>query len=123
MKLAAAGFDFIGVFDQASTLSRLGSPRSHRGHREECLYDPIGPSPRRSGFGRAGGRYRLEKKLCPEGLRFLVCRHLPTNQKRLSSVPSVSRTSPGCRDEPACAKPLRHRQVGGENGLVSVVNR
>ena len=29
----------------------------------------------------------------------------------------VSRTSPGWRDEPACAKPLRHRQVGGDNGL------
>jgi hypothetical protein len=28
-------------------------------------YDPIGPTPRRSGFGRAGGRRRLDHKEIP----------------------------------------------------------
>jgi hypothetical protein len=31
--------------------------------------DPIGPSPRRSGFGRAGGRRRLDQKLPPFGIK------------------------------------------------------
>jgi hypothetical protein len=39
--------------------------------RREFSYDPIGPSPRRNGFGRAGGRRRLDHKLHPFGNKIM----------------------------------------------------
>jgi hypothetical protein len=53
---------------------RLHQNQVHRGAAESAegvfSYDPIGPSPRRSGFVRAGGRQRLDHKLSPFGNRF-----------------------------------------------------
>ena len=57
----------------------------------------------------------LRPCIAPTGLDAFCLSVPPDKQKRIFSVPSVSRTSPVWWDEPACAKPLRRRQVGGEN--------
>jgi len=74
--LIATSVDFIGLCDWHLRLSKSGSPQ-----RRTCLpagreiakgdfsFDPIGPSLRRSGFGRAGGRRRLDQKPIPSGRR------------------------------------------------------
>jgi len=72
--LIAASVDFIGFFDWHVRISKSGSPQSRTclpAGREiakgDFSFDLIGPSPRRSGFGRAGGRRRLDQKLHPFG--------------------------------------------------------
>jgi len=61
-------------------------------------------APKGSGFWFVGTSRQTKKgfPLCPP------C--LPAGRR-------VSNESQSLRGEPACAKPLRHRQVGGDNGL------
>jgi len=76
----ATSVDFIGFFAQNSTPSKPGFTAESRRSlsrstrltalslpKGEIFSAPIGPSPRRNGFVRAGGRRRLEQKLRPFG--------------------------------------------------------
>jgi len=57
--------DSIELFGWYLLLSKPGFTAEPQRSLREISSAPIGPSPRRSGFVRAGGRRRLEQKLLP----------------------------------------------------------